>query len=139
MSSRGLGATSGDLSPQRRSELAARRVPRADKEGVIRRPVNGELEFAEGATDEANVTAPGVAARMRAHYETCLFEHVQVVGQQVRLETSQSLEFNWRTVRDHELVDNRESDRIAKRGVQGCSMFDHWISNHEVTLSLNIS
>jgi hypothetical protein len=66
------------------------------------------------------------------------FERVEVVGEQVRLQTGQRLKFDWRTIRDHELVDDRKADRIAEGGVQGCSMFDHWILNHEMTLSLNI-
>ena len=91
----------------------------------------------ERATTELNVSTPAIATRSLAPHQSDTFEHVEVVSQEVGLDPRQLTQLGGRTIRCNQLVDDRESERIAQRGVPRRPCSHRSISIHSARMSLN--
>jgi hypothetical protein len=77
------------------------------------------IELVECVSLQVYVASSLVAARSLAGDQPDILEHVEVVGEQVRLGPGQMPQLDRGSIRFGQLVDDRQADRITRRGVPG--------------------
>ena len=92
-------------------------------------------ELVEGVSLQLHVTPSLVAARSLPCDQPDLLEHVEVVRHQVRLDAGEMAQLDRGAIRDRQLVDDRQADRIAQRAVPCGTQLER--GKHRGIISLN--
>ena len=138
VSSGRLSPRAGERSPQHSGELAAGRVPGAHEQRPLRHLPAPGPQTIERAPDQMYVTAAAVAARLRTDDHPRRLEHVEVVGEQTRLDVHQSAQFHRRSVGDGKIVHDRQPDRITERRMPSGSLCNIPIHERDTNRSAQI-
>jgi hypothetical protein len=88
----------------------------AHEQGRTRRAAAGN-EAIERASVKSYVPTSTVTAGAAAADETDLFEHVQMVGEKVRRDADEALQFDGRPIRARQFLNDPESGRVAQCGM----------------------
>lgn len=125
-----------ELGPQRRSELGSGRVVGAHEQCPLRRSAPSEHELAERVAVEVDVAAATVPARPAAVDQADIFEHVEVVGEQVGRDVNQPLQLDRSAIGGGQFVDDGQSYGITQGGVAGAAEITMRVEVHLIRLSL---
>ena len=90
---------------------------RAHEQDRLAGQASARNELAESVSLQLHVTTSSVAAGALPGDQPNRLEHVEVVGQQVRLRSGESPQLDRGPVRGDQLVDDRQPDRITDSGV----------------------
>ena len=108
-----IGRGSSDRPPQDGRELTASRVPRAHEQGSTGSHPPTRRQVRQRLSQQMHVPAATVATRFRPVDHPHRLEHVEVVGEQVRLDPDQPPQLNWCPIGRQQLVHDRQPHRIT--------------------------
>jgi hypothetical protein len=87
---------------------------RTDEQHRLSRDPPSRHQRGQRVTMEVHVPTTSVTTRTAARDQTDRLQHIEVVGEQIRSGAGELTQFERRTIRTNELVDDRQADRIAQ-------------------------
>ena len=108
--------------PHRRGELRPGRVRTANEEHMARHEYCDWLcEHREDVGHEPNVLASSIARRCYAFDESGIFQHAEMVSEEVRPHSQEGAQLRRRSFGKRQLVDDPKAVRVGERRVDRCA------------------